>query len=61
MTETSPIAAVCMLSAADQLLPQSEQAELRTTVGQIALGVDARVVVPGTTDPDAWDGETSGE
>ena len=61
MTETSPIAAVCMLSAADQLLPQSEQADLRTTVGQIAFGVDARVVVPGTTDPVAWDGETSGE
>jgi fatty-acyl-CoA synthase len=61
MTETSPIAAVCMLSAADQLLPQSEQADLRTTVGQIAFGVDARVVVPGTTEPVAWDGETSGE
>ena len=61
MTETSPIAAVCTLSAADQLLPQSEQADLRTTVGQIAFGVDARVVEPGTTTPVAWDGETSGE
>ena len=61
MTETSPIAAVCTLSAADQKLPQDEQAELRTTVGQIAFGVDARVVEPGTTNPVAWDGETSGE
>jgi len=42
-------------------LPQDEQAELRTTVGQIAFGVDARVVEPGTTNPVAWDGETSGE
>ncbi|MFM9112955.1 MAG: long-chain fatty acid--CoA ligase [Actinomycetota bacterium] len=61
MTETSPIAAVCNLSAADRLLPVAEQAELRTTVGQIAFGVDARVVEPGTTNPVAWDGETSGE
>ncbi len=61
MTETSPIAAVCNLSAADRLLPVAEQAELRTTVGQIAFGVDARVVEPGTTTPVAWDGETSGE
>jgi fatty-acyl-CoA synthase len=61
MTETSPIAAVCTLSAADQKLPMDQQAELRTTVGQIAFGVDARVVEPGTTTPVAWDGETSGE
>ncbi|MGA1406748.1 MAG: long-chain fatty acid--CoA ligase [Ilumatobacteraceae bacterium] len=61
MTETSPIAAVCTLSAADQKLPQDEQAELRTTVGQIAFGVDARVVEPGTTNRVAWEGETSGE
>jgi fatty-acyl-CoA synthase len=61
MTETSPIAAVCTLSAADQKLPIDQQAELRTTVGQIAFGVDARVVEPGTTTPVAWDGETSGE
>jgi fatty-acyl-CoA synthase len=61
MTETSPIAAVCNLSAADRLLPVAEQAELRTTVGQIAFGVDARVVEPGTTNAVAWDGETSGE
>lgn len=61
MTETSPIAAVCRLSAADELLPLEEQAELRTTVGQIALGVEMRVVEPGTTTPLPWDGESSGE
>ncbi|MEO5974925.1 MAG: long-chain fatty acid--CoA ligase [Ilumatobacteraceae bacterium] len=61
MTETSPIAAVCTMSAADQLLPDDEQAELRTTVGQISFGVECRVVEPGTSTPVPWDGETSGE
>lgn len=61
MTETSPIAAVCTMSAADRLLSDDEQAVLRTTVGQIAFGVDCRVVEPGTTTPVSWDGETSGE
>ena len=61
MTETSPIAAVCTLLKADQNLPQEQQAELRTTVGQIAFGVEMRVVEPGTTTPQPWDGETSGE
>ena len=61
MTETSPVAAVCTLSAADRLLPQEEQAELRTTVGQIAFGVEMRVVEPGTTNAVPWDGESSGE
>lgn len=61
MTETSPIAAVCSLSSEDQRLSVEEQAELRTTVGQISFGVDARVVEPGTTNPTPWDGETSGE
>jgi fatty-acyl-CoA synthase len=61
MTETSPIAAVCVLSEADQKLSADEQAELRTTVGQISFGVECRVVEPGTTTPVPWDGETSGE
>jgi fatty-acyl-CoA synthase len=61
MTETSPIAAVCVLSEADQKLSAEEQAELRTTVGQISFGVECRVVEPGTTTPVPWDGETSGE
>jgi fatty-acyl-CoA synthase len=61
MTETSPIAAVCSLSSEDQRLSVEELAELRTTVGQISFGVDARVVEPGTTNPTPWDGETSGE
>ena len=61
MTETSPIAAVCTLSAAESRLPVERQADLRTTVGRIAFGVDFRVVIPDTTTPVPWDGETSGE
>ncbi|MFM7898026.1 MAG: AMP-binding protein, partial [Actinomycetota bacterium] len=61
MTETSPIAAVCVLNSAEQQLPVEEQAELRTTVGRIVLGVDFRVVEPDTTTMVPWDGETSGE
>ncbi len=61
MTETSPIAAVCRLDADQELLPQDEQAELRTQVGRIVFGVECRVVEPGTTDPVPWDGESSGE
>ena len=61
MTETSPIAAVCTMSAADQLLSDEVQANLRTTVGQISFGVECRVVEPGTSTPVPWDGETSGE
>lgn len=61
MTETSPIAATCNLSIADQQLSVEEQAELRTTVGTINFGVDCRVVLPGTSTPVPWDGDTSGE
>ncbi len=61
MTETSPIAAVCQLRAVDLALPADEQAELRTTVGRTIVGVDCRVVEPGSTDPLPWDGESSGE
>jgi fatty-acyl-CoA synthase len=61
MTETSPIAAVCQLDADERSLPDDVQADLRTTVGRIAFGVECRVVEPGTTTPVPWDGETSGE
>jgi fatty-acyl-CoA synthase len=61
MTETSPIASVCFMSEADRQLSVEEQAELRTTVGQIAFGVEARVMVPESNTPVPWDGETSGD
>ncbi len=61
MTETSPIAALCTLNSAEQRLSVEEQAEIRTTVGRVVLGVDFRVVEPDTTNEVPWDGETSGE
>ncbi len=61
MTETSPVAAVSTLWAAEKLLSDDEQADLRTSVGVIAFGTDCRVVEPGTTTAVPWDGETSGE
>ncbi len=61
MTETSPVASVGQLTAAEQLLPVEEQADLRNSVGLIAFGVDCRIVEPDTTDEVPRDGETSGE
>jgi fatty-acyl-CoA synthase len=54
-------AAVCRLDADQELLPQDEQAELRTQVGRVVFGAECRVVEPGTTTPVPWDGESSGE
>jgi fatty-acyl-CoA synthase len=61
MTETSPVAAVCTLLAADALLDEDARAELRTTAGRAVLGVDVRIVAAGTTNPVPWDGESTGE
>lgn len=61
MTETSPIASVCHLDADQELLSIDEKADLRTQVGRISFGVEARVVDPETLEPLPWDGESSGE
>ena len=62
MTETSPIAAVCRIkSTIAATATEDEMAELRMTVGPTTVGVEFRVVEPGTTDPLPWDGESSGE
>ena len=61
MTETSPVASVCTPLAADALLDDDAQAELRTTAGRAVLGVEVRIVVPGTLDSVPWDGESTGE
>ena len=58
MTETSPIASVCRLKSTLDL-SDDEAADLRTTVGQVVVGVDFRVVGPEGEQP--WDGESSGE
>ena len=62
MTETSPIAAVCHVkSTLAATADEDELAELRGTVGPTVVGVEFRVVEPGTEDALPWDGETSGE
>ena len=61
MTETSPIAAVCILDADEADLADEVQAELRTMVGRPLFGVESRVVDPDTLEPQPWDGESSGE
>ena len=62
MTETSPVASVGRIkSSLEAKLTDAEKVDLRTTVGQIALGVEFRVVDPITLERKPWDGETSGE
>ena len=62
MTETSPVASVGRIkSSLEAKLTDAEKVDLRTTVGQIALGVEFRVVDPITLEKKPWDGETSGE
>jgi len=62
MTETSPIASVGRIkSTIDATLDDDGRADLRTTVGQPSVCVDARIVRPGSTDELPWDGESSGE
>ena len=62
MTETSPIASVSHIkSTLAAALSDEEQADLRTTVGQVVAGVEFRVVDGFTLEARPWDGETSGE
>jgi fatty-acyl-CoA synthase len=62
MTETSPVASVGRIkSSLEATLSDDGKADLRTTVGQISLGVDFRVVDPVMLKPAPWDGESSGE
>jgi fatty-acyl-CoA synthase len=61
MTETSPLAAVGKLDADHTELSDGERAKLRTGVGRPVLGVEARLVRPGTLDAVAHDGVATGE
>jgi fatty-acyl-CoA synthase len=61
MTETSPIASVGNIKSTLSHLGDDEKADLRTSVGLISLGVEFRVVEPGTTNELPWDKESSGE
>ncbi len=61
MTETSPIASVGRVKSTLVTDSDDEMADLRTTVGTVVLGVEQRVVEPGSIEPLPWDGESSGE
>jgi fatty-acyl-CoA synthase len=64
MTETSPLGAVCHVSSTLDSDDIEGQADLRTSVGQPVVGVDARITrvdLPGSTDPLPRDGSTAGE
>jgi fatty-acyl-CoA synthase len=60
MTETSPVASVCMVKSNLADRSDDELADLRTTIGLISIGVEFRVVSP-DGEPVPWDGESSGE
>lgn len=61
MTETSPIAAVCHIKSTLDHLDDEAKADLRTSVGLVAPGVDFRVVNPESGEELVWDGESRGE
>jgi fatty-acyl-CoA synthase len=65
MTETSPVGAVCHIkSTLDAALGDDGRADLRSSVGQPAVGVEARITRPDSAHPTEalpWDGATPGE
>jgi fatty-acyl-CoA synthase len=65
MTETSPVGSVCHVkSTLGDLVAGDGGPDLRTSVGQPAVGVEARITRPDAADPTEplpWDGDTPGE
>lgn len=61
MTETSPLCAIAHVKSGEMALPETEQAEVRASVGTIMPTVEFRICEPDTTDEVPWDGESSGE
>jgi fatty-acyl-CoA synthase len=65
MTETSPVGALCHLKTTlGHDLDEAGRADLRTSVGQPAVGVEARIARSDGAGADAplpWDGTTAGE
>jgi fatty-acyl-CoA synthase len=62
MTETSPVASVGRIkSYLAESLDEDGLADLRSSIGNIAIGVDFRVVDAATGEPVPWDGESRGE
>ena len=61
MTETSPIASICWTKSTVRNQTSDRLADVRAAQGIASVGVDLRVVDPGTSEPLPWDGEASGE
>ena len=62
MTETSPVASSGHIkSSLASALDDEAKANLRTTVGQPLMGVEARIVDVSSGDEQPWDGQSSGE
>jgi len=62
MTETSPVASSGHIkSSLASALDDEAKADLRTTVGQPLMGVEARIVDVSSGDEQPWDGQSSGE
>ncbi|MFA5565778.1 MAG: long-chain fatty acid--CoA ligase [Acidimicrobiia bacterium] len=61
MTETSPVASICNLKSSMDDLSEDEKADIRTSIGPIVFGLQARIADPDSHEELAWDGETSGE
>jgi fatty-acyl-CoA synthase len=61
MTETSPVASVFTLKSTLDHLDDEARADLRTTVGMIDFGLEARIVDPESLEEQPWDGVAQGE
>jgi fatty-acyl-CoA synthase len=61
MTETSPIASVCIERSETDGFSEDEKADLRATVGIAPAGVELRIVDSVSREPLPWDGTSPGE
>jgi fatty-acyl-CoA synthase len=61
MTETSPVATVGHIKSTLLDRSDDELADLRSTVGLVAPGVEVRIVDQATDEPVPWDGTSRGE
>jgi fatty-acyl-CoA synthase len=61
MTETSPVASICWTKSTVRNRTSDQLADVRAAQGIASVGVDLRIVDPGTDEPLPWDGESSGE
>ena len=61
MTETHPLGSVNRLPSSYDRLSEEEQAQARARQGIPPVGMDARIVAPGTLDELPWDDQATGE